>query len=149
MRFLQRRVTRRLDAVRTVSWFAGIPWFAIFTQQRVLVPLYFLRKARIMIVVIATVTCVPGEREAFLTEFHKLVPQVLNRVGCMEYAPTVDVESPFDAQHCDENRVTIVEKWSDVAALHRHQSSDYMEAYREIVADLVQHKELRILSATC
>lgn len=102
-----------------------------------------------MIVVVATVTCVPGKREAFLAEFHKIVPQVLNHVGCMEYSPTIDVESHFDAQHRNENRVTIVEKWSDLAALDRHQNSAYMDGYRANVADLVQSKELRILSATC
>lgn len=102
-----------------------------------------------MIVVIATVSCLPGQREAFLAEFHKIVPQVLNQIGCMEYSPTIDAKSSFDVQNRDENRVTIVEKWSDLAALERHQAAAYMDEYRANVKDLVHSKELRILSATC
>lgn len=102
-----------------------------------------------MIVVIATVTCVPGQRDAFLSEFKKIVPEVLNELGCMEYAPTIDKPSSIDAQHCDENRVTIVEKWSDLAALDRHLTAPHMVEYRPRVADFVQSTELRVLSASC
>ncbi|MEP3480123.1 MAG: putative quinol monooxygenase [Fuerstiella sp.] len=102
-----------------------------------------------MIVVIATVTCVPGQRDAFLSEFKKIVPEVLNELGCMEYAPTIDEPSSIAGQHCDENRVTIVEKWSDLAALDRHLSAPHMVEYRPKVADFVQATELRVLSASC
>lgn len=102
-----------------------------------------------MIVVIATVTCVPGQRDAFLSEFQKIVPQVLNELGCMEYSPTVDQPSTIEKQHSDENRVTIVEKWSDLAALDRHLSALHMIEYRPKVADFVQSTELRVLTATC
>lgn len=102
-----------------------------------------------MIVVIATVTCIPGQRDAFLSEFEKIVPEVLNELGCMEYSPTVDEPSSITAQHSDGNRVTIVEKWSDLAALDRHLSAPHMMDYRPKVADFVQSTELRVLSAFC
>lgn len=100
-----------------------------------------------MIVVIATVTCVPGQRDAFLAEFKKIVPEVLNELGCMEYSPTIDVDSPLAAQECDENRVTIVEKWSTVEALERHLDAPHMLAYRPKVAKYVKSTALRVLSA--
>lgn len=102
-----------------------------------------------MIVVIATVTCVPGQRDAFLSEFQKIVPEVLNELGCLEYSPTIDEPSPIDAQHYDEDRVTISEKWSDMAALERHLKAAHMMEYRPKVADLIQSTELRVLTATC
>ncbi len=44
-----------------------------------------------MIYVIATIEVAEGKRDAFLAEFHKLVPKVHAEAGCLEYGPTVDV----------------------------------------------------------
>ena len=52
----------------------------------------------IMIHVIATITVKPGKRDAFLAEFHRIVPAVHAEAGCIEYGPTVDVASGLSMQ---------------------------------------------------
>jgi hypothetical protein len=51
-----------------------------------------------MIYVIATIEVKPGKRAAFLTEFHRNVPNVLAEKGCIEYGPTVDLKTEIKAQ---------------------------------------------------
>ena len=51
-----------------------------------------------MIFVIATIEIEAGRREDFLEEFHKIVPDVHAEDGCLEYGPTVDLETTIDAQ---------------------------------------------------
>lgn len=98
-----------------------------------------------MIIVIATVTCTPGNREAFLAEFRKLVPDVLAEDGCVEYGPTVDAVTDLEKQNVDPNRVTICEKWESLSHLKAHLAAPHMEAYRPKVKDFVAGSELRVL----
>ncbi|MEZ6130962.1 MAG: putative quinol monooxygenase [Planctomycetaceae bacterium] len=100
-----------------------------------------------MIIVIATITCRPGMRAAFLAEFAKIVPDVLAEQGCLEYGPTVDADTDLSNQNCSDDRVTIVEKWESLADLKAHLVAPHMEAYRPGVKDLVAASELRILEA--
>lgn len=99
-----------------------------------------------MIHVIATIELAPGKRQAFLDEFRQLVPKVRAEAGCLEYGPTVDVASGIAAQGAvREDTVTVVEKWSDLAALKAHLVAPHMEAYRPRVKDLVRSTKLQIL----
>jgi quinol monooxygenase YgiN len=99
-----------------------------------------------MIHVIATIELADGQREAFLKEFRALVPQVRAEAGCVEYGPTVDVDSGIPSQGKPrENVVTVVEKWSDLAALRTHLKAPHMEAYRPRVKHLVRSTTLQIL----
>ena len=100
-----------------------------------------------MITVIATVNCKPGHRDSFLSEFHKIVPEVSREDGCIEYGPTIDIESDVGNQHRDENRVTIVEKWESLDKLKAHLVAPHMEDYRPRVKDFVESAELRILKS--
>ena len=100
-----------------------------------------------MITVIATITLKPGTRERFLEEFHQIVPLVLQEEGCVEYGPTTDASTPIVNQHVDENRVTIVEKWTSVACLEAHLTAPHMIDYRPKVKDFVESSELRVLEA--
>ena len=100
-----------------------------------------------MITVIATIECVPGHRDDFINEFHKIVPDVLQENGCIEYGPTIDTVTEIDAQDANPNRVTIVEKWESVQTLQAHLVAPHMEAYRPKVADFVASVELRILES--
>ncbi len=99
-----------------------------------------------MIHVIATIELVEGARDAFLKEFRALVPDVRAEAGCLEYGPAIDVDSGIGAQgasrpHC----VTVIEKWSDLAALKAHLIAPHMEAYRPRVKNLVRTTTLQIL----
>jgi quinol monooxygenase YgiN len=100
----------------------------------------------IMIHVIATIELVPGTRAAFLAEFHKLVPQVHAESGCLEYGPAVDIASELSAQiPLREDVVTVVEKWTDIAALKAHLVAPHMMEYRPRVKDMVKGTTLQVL----
>lgn len=100
-----------------------------------------------MICVIATIEVVPGQREAFLAEFRRVVPKVLQEPGCLEYAPMVDVPTSIGLQSpARPDVVTVVEKWSSVEALEAHLVAPHMVEYRKAVKDLVKEASLRILA---
>jgi len=99
-----------------------------------------------MIHVIATIELVEGQREAFLKEFRALVPKVRAEKGCLEYGPAVDVASGIAAQSPPRGDVvTVVEKWSDLAALKAHLVAPHMEDYRPRVKNLVRSTTLQVL----
>ena len=75
-----------------------------------------------MIHVIATIELAEGKREAFLAEFHKIVPLVRAEAGCLAYGPTVDVAGTGLAAQGPprDNVVTVVEQWESLDALRAH-----------------------------
>jgi quinol monooxygenase YgiN len=99
-----------------------------------------------MIHVLATVSVVSGKRDAFLAEFHKLMPLVHAEQGCLAYGPTVDVATEIAVQNLlGADRVMIVEQWESLAALKAHLAAPHMAAYRERVKPLVTSVSLQIL----
>jgi len=99
-----------------------------------------------VIYVIATIEVAPGQRDAFLTEFRKVVPLVRAEAGCLEYAPAVDLPTDLPAQApARENVVTVVEKWESLAALRAHLQAPHMMEYRARVKELVVGARLHIL----
>lgn len=99
-----------------------------------------------MIHVIATIDLTPGTRDAFLTEFRKLIPQVKAEDGCLEYGPAVDADTDIAVQaHIGPNKVIVVEQWESVDALKAHTVAPHMQAYRARVKEFVRGMELRIL----
>ena len=98
-----------------------------------------------MIHVIASITIKDGRLSEFLDIFKSNIPNVIKESGCIEYVPTIDVGSGLTAQVCDENVVTIIEKWKTLADLKKHMSSSHMLAYREKVKDHVENVSLKIL----
>jgi quinol monooxygenase YgiN len=96
--------------------------------------------------VIATIEVKPGQRDAFLAEFHRIVPLVHAEAGCLEYGPSVDVASGLSMQSpLRESVVVIIEKWESLAALKAHTQAPHMAEYRVRVKDLVVSVELQIL----
>ena len=98
-----------------------------------------------MINVIASITIKEGRLAEFLDIFKSNIPNVIEESGCIEYVPTIDAPSGLPAQACDENVVTIIEKWQTLEDLKKHMSSPHMLAYREKVKDHVEHVSLKIL----
>lgn len=99
-----------------------------------------------MIHVIATVEVKPGQRQAFLAEFHRVVPLVHAEAGCLAYGPTIDVATGLAVQvPLRENVVTIVEQWSDLDALRAHLAAPHMAEYRERVKNLIVRTQLQVL----
>ncbi|MEI7684678.1 MAG: putative quinol monooxygenase [Planctomycetota bacterium] len=99
-----------------------------------------------MIHVIATIQVHLGRRQAFLAEFHRLVPLVRAEAGCIEYCPTVDVASGVAIQGpVREDVAVIIEKWESLDALKAHFQAPHMASYREAVKDLVVGVQLQIV----
>jgi len=100
-----------------------------------------------MIHAVATIEIVPGKREEYLDLFAELVPKVLAEDGCIEYGPTIDIESGIGRQSpMRENVVTVLEKWESLDALKAHVVAPHMAEYKEAVKDLVTGLELQILT---
>jgi len=99
-----------------------------------------------MIHVIASIELGPNTREAFLREFHRVVPSVRAEKGCLDYGPCVDARTDIAAQlPVRPNVVTIVERWADLASLKAHLAAPHMAEYRTRVKDFVVGVSLQIL----
>ena len=98
-----------------------------------------------MIHVIASITVKQGCVDEFLALFNANVPNVLAEKGCIEYGPTVDVDTTIEQQEKNSSIVTIVEKWESVEHLLDHMTAPHMLAYRERVADIVENLSLKVL----
>lgn len=95
-----------------------------------------------MVHVIAVVET--GERDAYLKELHKVVPFVRVEEGCIEYGPTIDLETDFAAPVRD-NVVTIIEKWEDIHSLKAHLVAPHMLEYRKRVKGLIERMTVHVL----
>lgn len=99
-----------------------------------------------MIYVIASVELNQGKRDEFLDEFRRIVPLVRQEQGCLEYGPTVDVDTNIAAQgDARDNVVTVVEKWESIEALEAHLIAPHMIEYRGRVKEMVSGTQLQIL----
>ena len=98
-----------------------------------------------MINVIASVRVKAGNRPKFIEIFKSNVPDVKAEKGCIEYAPTVDIDANIPPQILDENVVTIIEKWESLEALTAHLSAPHMLSYREKVKDIVEDVSIKVL----
>ena len=99
-----------------------------------------------MIHVIARVELVAGRRADFLEEFHRVVPEVRAENGCLEYGPTIDVETGIERlEPADADVVTVVERWESVEALRAHLVAPHMTRYRERVKEMVAGATIRVM----
>lgn len=98
-----------------------------------------------MINVVATISLKPGTRAEFLKIFNANVPAVLAEDGCVEYVPTVDVDSGLEAQCRDEDSVVVIEKWETLAALHAHSEAPHMLEFRKNAGDMIEGVSLKVL----
>lgn len=99
-----------------------------------------------LIHVIATIELNTGTRDAFLSEFRKIVAPVRAESGCLDYGPTVDANSGLSAQGpARADVVTVVERWESLAHLQAHLVAPHMVEYRPKVKDYVNSVTLQIL----
>lgn len=99
-----------------------------------------------MIFVIATLDIADGRRDDFFALFHKLVPQVLEESGCIEYGPAVDSDTDIQAQkRVGDNAVVVMEKWESIDALKAHLVAPHMLEYRGQVKGILSGMTLQIL----
>ncbi len=100
-----------------------------------------------MINVIASIKIKEGQKNRFLDIFKANVPNVLAEKGCLEYIPTVDVDSGLPPQQQDSSVVTILEKWASLDDLKAHLVAPHMLAYREQVKELIVQSSIKVLTA--
>ena len=98
-----------------------------------------------MINVVASISLKPGTRAEFLKIFNANVPAVLAEDGCVEYVPTVDVDSGLEAQRKDEDSVVVIEKWETLAALHAHLEAPHMLEFRKNAGEMMEGVSLKVL----
>jgi quinol monooxygenase YgiN len=98
-----------------------------------------------MITVIASIKVVPDKVVEFVKIFNENVPNVLEEDGCIEYYPTVDIETGLEVQQADPSVVTIVECWESVEALKTHLTAPHMQRYRSQTKDLVEGISIKVL----
>ena len=98
-----------------------------------------------MINVIASISVVPDKVVEFVKIFNENVPNVLDEDGCIEYYPTVDIETGLELQQTDPSVVTIIECWESIEALKRHLKTPHMLRYREQTKNLVKKVSLKVL----
>ena len=100
-----------------------------------------------MIHVIATLGIAPGRREFVLEKFRQLTPLVLQEDGCLDYGPSVDVETGLSRQApLRGDVITVVERWETTAALETHLQAPHMREFREAVGQDIQSTTLHILA---
>ena len=99
-----------------------------------------------MINVLATIQLKSGTRKNFLDVFNANVPSVLAEEGCIEYYPTVDVETDLDAQTSDENMVIVIEKWESLDALQAHLKAPHMIEFRNNAGEMIEAVSLKIMT---
>ena len=100
-----------------------------------------------MINVIASIKVKPGKRSKFIEIFKANVPNVLKEKGCIDYVPTIDIDSSIPIQTLDENNVTILEKWENLECLQNHLKTPHMLSYGEKVKDIVENVSLKVLES--
>ena len=98
-----------------------------------------------MIHVIATIYVKEGAVSEFIAIFKSNVPAVLAEKGCVEYVPTVDLDTGLPPQDVNSNVVTIVEKWDRLEDLRAHLVAPHMVAYQRKVKDLVEKVTIKVL----
>lgn len=98
-----------------------------------------------MITVIASIKVVPDKVVEFVKLFNENVPNVLEEDGCIEYYPTVDIETGLEVQQADPSIVTIIECWESIDALKDHLGAPHMTRYREQTKELVEAVSIKVL----
>ena len=99
-----------------------------------------------MIQVVVTVECQEGQRDAFLEEFRKIIPQVHDEAGCIEYGPAIDISTNIETQAAARpDVVMILEKWESLEHLEAHLIAPHMLEYRPKVKPFVANSTIHIL----
>jgi quinol monooxygenase YgiN len=100
-----------------------------------------------MICIIATINLKDGKRENYLEEMRKILPIVQKEEGCIQYQPTVDVDTDLRFQiKYRPDTVTVLEKWDSLEALKEHAMATHMTDFRHAVKEFIQFMQLQILT---
>ena len=98
-----------------------------------------------MINVVASIRVQPGKLSDYLAVLKANMLVVRKEKGCIEYVPTIDVDTKLPPQVLDKNCVTLLERWESLEVLQAHLGAPHMLAYREQVKDLVEGVTFKVL----
>jgi quinol monooxygenase YgiN len=98
-----------------------------------------------MINVIASVTVKKGKVTEFINGFKANALKVREEPGCVEYYPTMDVNTDLLPSSFDENIVTIIEKWESMEALQDHINTPHMKEQIKKDEEFVVSMSARLL----
>jgi quinol monooxygenase YgiN len=98
--------------------------------------------------VIASIQAKQGQRDALVRAFQKILGRVQAKPGCLEYTLALHAETDLAGQApYDSNVVTIVEKWSDLAALNLHLADPSFLDWLASQWDMVETASMQVLDA--
>lgn len=98
-----------------------------------------------MIHVIASIRVKEGSLDEYIALFKENVPNVLAEDGCVQYAPCIDADTGWKTQALDPQRMTVVEQWESMEALHAHSRAPHMTAFRKKAGHLVEGMALQVV----
>ncbi|WP_144154081.1 putative quinol monooxygenase [Paraburkholderia sp. BCC1885] len=90
------------------------------------------------IAVVAISVAKPGDEEKLRAAVEGIVGPSRKEAGALQYDLHRDLREP--------RRFVFVERWESEEALAAHAKSEHIAAYREAIADWVEHSEIRVLS---
>ncbi|CAH2776593.1 MAG: FIG00453297: hypothetical protein [uncultured Paraburkholderia sp.] len=90
------------------------------------------------IAVVAISVAKPGHEEQLREAAEGLVGPTRNEQGTLQYDFHRDVQEP--------RRFVFIERWESQDALAAHAKSAHIAAYKQAVADWVEHPEIRVVS---
>lgn len=101
-----------------------------------------------MIHVIATVTALPGRREAVLDAFRAVAPTVRAKTGCLQYDLALPTPSGLPGQLAfEDGDLVIVERWSGLADLMAHLEDEHYRAWFLQVHGCLCNASMQVLDA--
>jgi quinol monooxygenase YgiN len=90
------------------------------------------------IAVVAISVAKPGFEEKLREAAEGIVGPTRNERGALQYDLHRDLREP--------RRFVFVERWESEDALAAHAKSDHIAAYKAVIADWIEHSEIRVLS---
>jgi quinol monooxygenase YgiN len=100
-----------------------------------------------MIHVIATVLIKPGKMAEALEIYRPFTSQVLTEKGCLQYQPSLDLDLGLATQRLDPNRITVIERWENIAAFRAHLNAPHVLDYRAAIQELLQEITVTVTQA--
>ena len=100
-----------------------------------------------MVIVIASARIKAGQRDTFISLFKEFAESVRQEKGCIEYFPSVDLETGSPIQDKDPNVVTVIERWESLQDLQTHMQTPEFKAFGEKSAPYTEGMSAKILEA--
>ena len=91
-----------------------------------------------MLYLISTAHLKPGTREACLEHAHAIIAASRAEPGCLSYDVHMSLTDP--------DRIVLIERWADRAALDAHFKTEHFQAWRAAIADCVVSRRMEIIT---